>query len=737
MSRYQIRLVLPLVLIAAMLAHVAGYVSLPYIDQIQKQIYDTQVRLTAPGGQDSRIMIVAIDEKSLQVEGHWPWARNKLALLVQKLFENGVVLIGFDVVFPERDESTDLNTLKSLAAGPDDTQFLQRLEQFEPQLNRDHMFASALGAGPTVMAYYFLTDDKTGFETGSLPYSAFDFDESMASLIHLPKANGFTSTLEELIAGAYSAGFINNPLIDDDGIVRRSPLLHEYKNSAYESLSLAMAATYLDDISLPVFISAPMLAEGYPPLEAVELGGKQIPIDAQGAVLIPYRGPAGSFRYVSAADVMNGTMEDPSVLDGVIVIIGATAPGLQDLRSTPFGSIYPGVEIHANMLSGILDGSFRWQPAYTVAIEMLTVAVIGLLMALILPLLPAISATLLTAFMFTLAIGLNHYLWAVQMHVVPLAATLLTVSWIYILNMVFGYFFETRSKHHMNDLFGQYVPPDLVTEMALDPQNYSLASEKRDLSVLFSDIRGFTTISENLDAVDLSDLLNRFLTPMTEVVHVTHGTIDKYMGDAIMAFWGAPVHDTEHAANAVKAGLAMLKALKALNVELEAEGMQPLKVGVGINSGPMAVGNMGSRFRRAYTVLGDAVNLGSRLEGLTKYYGVDLIVSDVTKQAADQYLYREIDMVRVKGKNKPVTIYDTQGLKGEVEDQWVDRATRFQGVLDLYRNQNWDGAEAALKELQADEPDATLYQLYLQRIDHFRSTPPAPDWDGVFTHESK
>jgi len=321
--------------------------------------------------------------------------------------------------------------------------------------------------------------------------------------------------------------------------------------------------------------------------------------------------------------------------------------------------------------------------------------------------------------------------------VVPLAATLLTVSWIYILNMVFGYFFETRSKHHMNDLFGQYVPPDLVTEMALDPQNYSLASEKRDLSVLFSDIRGFTTISENLDAVDLSDLLNRFLTPMTEVVHVTHGTIDKYMGDAIMAFWGAPVHDTEHAANAVKAGLAMLKALKALNVELEAEGMQPLKVGVGINSGPMAVGNMGSRFRRAYTVLGDAVNLGSRLEGLTKYYGVDLIVSDVTKQAADQYLYREIDMVRVKGKNKPVTIYDTQGLKGEVEDQWVDRATRFQGVLDLYRNQNWDGAEAALKELQADEPDATLYQLYLQRIDHFRSTPPAPDWDGVFTHESK
>ncbi len=737
MSRYQIRLILPLLLIAVMLAHVAGFVRLPYIGQIQQQIYDAQIRFTAPGGQDSRIVIVAIDEKSLQIEGHWPWARDKLALLVQKLFENGVVLIGFDVVFPERDESTDLISLKSLAAGPDDTQFLQRLEQFEPQLNRDYMFADALGAGPTVMAYYFLTDEKTGFETGSLPYPAFEFDESIAKSIHLPKANGFTSSLEELIAGAYSAGFINNPLIDDDGIIRRSPLLHEYKNSAYESLSLAMAATYLDDISLPVFISAPMLAEGYPPLEAVELGGRQIPIDAQGAVLIPYRGPAGSFRYISAADVMNDTMEDPTVLNGVIAIIGATAPGLQDLRSTPFGSIYPGVEIHANMLSGILDGSFRWQPAYTVAIEMLTVAVIGLILATILPLLPAISATLLTTFILTLAIGLNYYLWAFQMHVVPLAATLLMVSWIYLLNMVFGYFFETRSKHHMNDLFGQYVPPDLVTEMAHDPQNYSLASEKRELSVLFSDIRGFTTISENLDAVELSDLLNRFLTPMTEVVHVTHGTIDKYMGDAIMAFWGAPVHDTEHAANAVKAGLAMLKALETLNDEFKAEGKQPIKVGVGVNSGPMAVGNMGSHFRRAYTVLGDAVNLGSRLEGLTKYYGVDLIIGDVTKQAADQYLYREIDIVRVKGKLKPVTIYDTQGLKGEVEDEWVERATRFQFALEYYRNQDWNGAENTLKELLVEEPESGLYKLYLNRIDYFRSTPPAPDWDGVFTHESK
>jgi adenylate cyclase len=736
-KRYLIRVFLPLLLIGAMLAHVAGFFSIPYVDAIQRQIYDTQVRLTAPGGKDQRIVIVAIDEKSLQKEGHWPWTRDKLALLIRKMFDYGVVLTGFDVVFPERDESADVVSLKSLATGIGDTEFLQRLEQFEPKLNRDHLFANALGAGPTVVAFYFLLDERTRFETGSLPYPAFDFDESIAKSIRLPKAQGYTSNVEAIMGGAYSAGFISNPLIDEDGIVRRAPLLHEYKNSAYESMSLALAATYFDEITLPVFVSAPRLAEGYPPLEALELGEKQIPIDAQGAVLVPYRGPAGSYNYISAADIIDGTLDDPGLLNGSIAIIGATAPGLQDLRSTPFGSIYPGVEIHANVLSGILENRFRWQPAYTLAIELVTVTVLGLVMALVLPLLSAFAATRLTALVLILVIGFNYYLWDVQMHVLPLAATLLTVTWTYFINMVFGYFFETRSKHQMNDLFGQYVPPDLVTEMASDPRNYSLASEKRELSVLFSDIRGFTSISENLDAVDLSDLLNRFLTPMTEVVHVTYGTIDKYMGDAIMAFWGAPVRDADHAENAVKAGLAMLEALKNLNLEMQAEGMTPLKIGVGINSGPMSVGNMGSKFRRAYTVLGDAVNLGSRLEGLTKFYGVDLLVSETTKMEADRYLYREIDRVRVKGKEKPITIYNTRGLQGEVAEEWADRALRFEAVLKMYRNQDWKGAKDTLEELQAEEPDSHLYGLYRQRIDYFRSDPPPADWDGVYTHESK
>jgi len=720
-----------------MLVHVAGLLTVPYVDEIERQFYDTRVRLSAVGGVDHRIVIVAIDEQSLKKEGHWPWTRDKLGLLVEKVFEHGATVVGFDVVFPERDESADMDILRSIATGPDDDQFLQRLEQLEPQLNRDYIFAEALGAGPTVLAYYFLLDERADFETGSLPYAAFEFDEVMAKSIYLPMASGYTSNLDELMAGAYSAGFISNPLIDEDGIVRRAPLLHAFKSSAYESLSLAMAVTFFDDITLPVFISEAALAEGYPALEAVEVGDRIIPLDAQGAVLVPYRGPAGSFPYVSATDIINDTLDEPGILDQTIVIIGATAPGLQDLKSTPFGSNFPGVEIHANVLSGILDDRFRWQPPYTLAVELIVVALIGLVMALVLPLFSAIYASVTTAVILAATIGLNYYLWEVQHHVLPLAATLLTVVGIYVLNMVFGYFFETRSKQHMNDLFGQYVPPDLVEDMAQDPKNYDLSSQELDLTVLFSDICGFTSISENLDAVELSDLLNRFLTPMTEVIHNTHGTIDKYMGDAIMAFWGAPVTDAEHAANAVKSGLAMIGALDELNVELEAEGKQGLKVGVGINTGSMSVGNMGSHFRRAYTVMGDAVNLGSRLEGLTRFYDLDLLVGESTRDEAGGYIFREIDMVRVKGKAKPVRIFDTKGLKAEVSAQWVERVERFHKAQAMFRGQDWDAAESLLKALLAEEPDSKLYEIYLQRIDYFRQNPPPAEWDGVFTHENK
>jgi adenylate cyclase len=724
-------------LVGLIMAHAGGKVEIPFVNELERILYDVRVRWTAIGGKDARIIIVAIDEKSLEVEGHFPWTRDKLALLMDKLYELGVNVVGYDVVFPERDMSADVDILRQLGMQAGDQGFVTRLDQFTPHLNRDAVFGRALAEGQAVMAYYFHTDQRAEFETGDLPLEAFEFSEEIQDVLFIPKAAGYSSNLTELMEGAWSAGFISNPLIDADGIVRRTPLLHEYQSKAYESLSLAMAATYLNEITIPVFVESPMLLEGYPPLEAIELGEHRIPIDAQGAVLVPYRGPAGSFEYVSATDVMRDTLENPERLDQAIVIIGATAPGLQDLRSTPFGSVYPGVEIHANVLAGILADRFRWQPAYTAAAEMLAVAVFGLIAALILPVLSAVFATLMMVVMFAAALWSNMYLWDVKLHVLPLATTILVLLGIYMINMVFGYFFESRTRTHMNDLFGQYVPPDLVSEMAHDPRHYSMESEKRELTVLFTDIRGFTTISERLDAQELSTLLNRFLTPMTEVVHETKGTIDKYMGDAIMAFWGAPVLDLGHAANAVGAGLRMLSALDKLNLVLEKEGLPHLKIGVGVNTGTMSVGNMGSRFRRAYTVLGDSVNLGSRLEGLTKLYGVDMIASETTKEEAERFVYREIDRVKVKGKNKPVVIYEVVGDEETVTEEQKSFVLQFGQALKLYRAQQWDDAESILSDLAENDGSRKLYWIYLDRIRLFREEPPEADWDGVFTHKTK
>jgi adenylate cyclase len=736
-KRYLARSALAIITTLGVLGHVSGYYVIPYIDQIEKLLYDTRVRLSAPGGIDERIVIVAIDEPSLAIHGHWPWTRDKLALLMEQLFAHGVTVVGWDMVFVERDESSDLRLLRQMTQEDTDSSFLRRLDELEPLLDRDVILADALTVGPSIMGYYFDTNEATAYETGQLPFPAFDLHESMMDSVFLPRAAGFSSNLAVLMDSAYGGGFISNPFIDADGVVRRAPLLHEYKLSVYESLSLAVAATHFNDITLPVFVDASSWMGDYPPLEGLELAGKEIQIDPQGAVLVPYRGPAGSFNYISAAKVMDGSMEDPAMLDGRIVLIGATVPGLEDIRSTPFGSIYPGVEVHANVVAGILDNSFRWEPAYTAAAEMLTVLTFGLLSSLLLPLLSPVISTLVTGVLGFGALAVNYYMWEVELHVLPLAMTLYTLFAIYTINMLFGYFFETRSRSHMDSLFGQYVPPDLVREMSRDPEHYSLASRKSELSVLFTDIRSFTTISEGLDAAELSDLMDEYLTPMTQIVHETQGTIDKYIGDAVMAFWGAPVFHPHHADQAVGAGLAMLEALDALNVDFQKKGWPEIRIGVGVNTGMMSVGNMGSRFRRAYTVLGDAVNLGSRLEGITKQYGVSFVVSEETAHSAARFYYRELDKVRVKGKDKPVTILEPLGLEEELPGKVLERARSFKHFLFLYRSQEWKPARKALRLLLEDEPDCFLYNLYMERVAYFLENPPGDDWDGVYTFETK
>jgi adenylate cyclase len=302
--------------------------------------------------------------------------------------------------------------------------------------------------------------------------------------------------------------------------------------------------------------------------------------------------------------------------------------------------------------------------------------------------------------------------------------------------MAYGFFYESRGKRYLTKMFGQYIPPDLVSEMAKNPEDYSLQSESRDLTVLFSDVRGFTTISEGLDPKDLSDLMNAYLSPMTKIIHENQGTIDKYMGDAIMAFWGAPISCENHARIALKASMEMMEVLKSINQDFQKKGWPAIDIGIGLNTGHMTVGNMGSSFRMAYTVMGDAVNLGSRLEGLTKEYGVNIIVSEYTKSQVPHFVFRELDRVRVKGKDQPVAIFEPIGEPNSVDKLLSGELSYYEEALNFYRHQDWAKATKAFTELDKAY-SRKLYKLYLSRIEHYIEVSPGKDWDGAYTFQTK
>lgn len=738
-SRHAIRVALSLSVVILLLLHATGTFQLGFVNRLENFTYDVRLNLMMPGTIDDRIVIIDIDEKSLQAEGRWPWGRNKLAQLVDKLFEDyEIQVLGFDVVFAEKDESSGLKSLENIQQNylKSDSDFGQVVEKLRPQLDYDQLFANSMQGRNVVLGYYFRQDDNKGGRVGVLPEPSFVDGSFKGKNISFMEATGYGANLAVLQQNAVAAGHFN-PDPDADGISRKVPMVINLDGNVYEALSISVARVALGNIKLEAgFAEGLGVGKEYAGLEWLKLGDKRIPVDANVSALIPYRGVQGSFLYVSATDVLSSKVSK-EILKDRIVLVGTTAPGLMDLRATPVQNIYAGVEIHANMIAGILDQNIKQRPAYTLGAEFLILLLTGLLLALLLPALTPLWATALTIGVLTISIIFNLYIWQLGNLVLPLASSLLLIIAVYVLNMSYGFFVESRGKRQLAGLFGQYVPPELVDEMAKNPEAISLEGESRELTVLFSDVRGFTTISEGLDPKQLTQLMNEFLTPMTHVIHHNRGTIDKYMGDAIMAFWGAPLADPQHASHAVKAGLEMIAGMTKLKEQFKAKGWPEIKIGVGLNTGEMTVGNMGSEFRMAYTVMGDAVNLGSRLEGLTKNYGVYIIVSEFTKEKAPEYLYRELDIVRVKGKDEPVMIFEPICELGQEDKAIKDELKLYRETLKLYRAQNWDLAEMQFINLQQMHPARYLYSMYLERIAYYRQNPPGADWDGVFTFQTK
>jgi adenylate cyclase len=740
--QHAVRIALGLAVVAVFLAHAARYEYLypiGFITRFDHLLYDTRLRLTAPGGIDERIVILDIDERSLATPGlgRWPWGRDVQAAILEKLFDRyGVVLVGFDVVNGEPDRSSGLPVLEGLASRElkEVSEFQEALARVRPRLDHDGVFAAAIKGRPVVLGFYFTYPGKES--NGALPPPVLDASVFRGRDIGFRQYTGYGANLPQFQAAAFAAGHFTS-IVDTDGVIRRVPMLAEYKGEHYEPLSLAVVRALSQFPKVQAgFAPGSILGRGYAGLEWLDVGPHRIPVDENAAALVPYRAKSPGFPYVSLADVYLDKVPVER-LKGRIALIGASAPGLVDLRATPVGEVFPGVEIHANLIAGMLDGRIKQQPAYMLGAEFLLLLVFAVLLAVLVPRLRPLAATLLFLGCLVAVTALNFAIWTQADTALPLASSILMMVALFALNMSYGYFVESRSKRQFTELFGQYVPPELVDVMARDPAQYSMDGKREVLTVLFTDIRGFTSISERLEPEALATLLNEFLTVMSLAIRTHRGTLDKYMGDAIMAFWGAPVADGQHASQAVAAALAMQAELPRLNERFKARGWQPIEVGIGLNTGPMSVGDMGSKLRKAYTVMGDAVNLASRLEGLTKQYGVGIIVGQATREAARDVVFRELGRVRVKGKDEPVAIFEPLGPESSLSKDRHEEVKLWNQALKAYRARNWDQAELILFNLKRLYPDSPLYSYYANRVTRYRAEPPGALWDGVDTFDSK
>lgn len=714
-------------------AHAAGYVKLDFVERVDDWIYDARLRATMPSTLDERIVVIDIDEKSLAEVGRWPWSRKDIATLVNQTFDTyNAAILGFDVVFGEEDRSSGLYQLERLAQGDlsSNAEYINTLAQLRPELDYDAQLKQAIDGRQVVLGYYF-TSDREGGKSGALPAPVMEKKALQSRPIKFYAWNGYGANIEQFADVAKLSGYFN-VIPSEDGAVRFMPLLSEYDGQYYETLSLAMyrLLSGMPEIK-PGFPSQSVVPKDHPALDHVALvradGMQQnIPVDDKVAILVPYRGrggPAGgSFQYLSAVDVMKGRV-DAAALQGKVVLVGTTAPGLMDLRNTPVGEVYPGVEAHANVISALMDGTLKVRPDYAAGFEALQVVFIGLLMAFLLPMLSASRAIGLGVALFGVFLALNLGAYLYLDLVLPLAATALMMIGCFSLNMSYGYFVESRSKRELANLFGNYVPPALVDVMVKDPSAYSMQAQSKEMTVMFCDMRGFTKLSESMDPLELQALLNDVFERLTAVIASNNGTIDKYIGDCIMAFWGAPVDQPKHAEMAVLAATEMVQVMEDINAERREYGRSEIGVGIGVSSGKMCVGDMGSSLRQAYTVIGDTVNLGARLESLCPQYKLPIIVSDETAQQAPDFAWQFVEKVTVKGRSKAVGIYTPRLLASEANQSGLvmEELKMWKQFTKAYQQNNWDVCEMLLLNLNRIHADYFLYQLYAEKIQSART----------------
>jgi adenylate cyclase len=698
------------------------------IQELRVRTFDTFQRIDPRVKTARPVTIVDIDEKSLAKLGQFPWPRTRIADLVTDLTRLGAVAIAFDVIFSEPDRLNPDVVAETFRALDDESRAKLRALPSNDQLLADAMRHSRVVLGESGLPYVVAELDKTLPVTGlaMLGEDPHRFMFRFAGLLRN------TPVLE---AAAGGRGLLTiNP--ERDGIVRRVPMIMQAQGETMPSLSFEMlrVVTGTDTI----FIKADEAG-----IQSIGVKGFSLPTDRNGQLWVHFARNDRSI-YVPAVDVLDGSVAADKIR-GKLVLIGTSAVGLNDIKTTPVSPAMPGVEIHAQVLEAALTKSLLTQPPYGPVLEFAAAMLLGVLVIVLAPMLGPVTLFIMGALFATLLIGASWYFYTQHRLLIDFTYPLLSTTSIYLTLIFTSFVREQAQRRQIRSAFGQYLSPALIEQLALSPEKLVLGGEEREMTIMFSDVRGFTTISESYkhDPQGLTTLMNRFLTPLTNAILARKGTIDKYMGDAIMAFWNAPLDDNAHQLNACEAALDMLERIDVLNKERELEARDgghayiPINVGVGLNTGICVVGNMGSDLRFDYSVLGDSVNLASRLEGQSKEYGFPIIVGSKTALAVkDRFAILELDFIMVKGKKEPEVIYAIAGRQDTAQSGRFQRLRNLTiEMLACYRSRDWDGAmEAIERGRRTDDAHVLklLYNLYETRIRDYRNNPPPEDWNGAF-----
>jgi adenylate cyclase len=705
----------------------------PPIQELRVRVFDLFQVLHPRQATQRPVVIVDIDEKSLKTVGQWPWPRTRVADLITRLTQMGALVIAFDIVFAEPDRMSpsvaadvfrdlDEGTRAKLRAMPSNDTVLA------DALRHSHVVLGESGL-PFAVAQPEGTQPPVGLATMG--------GDPRRYLLNFPGLLRNVPVLEQAASGRGLFTIRAEP----DGIVRRVPIVMQAQGAVMPSL-------ILDMLRVASGSNTVLIRSDHAGVQNAAVPGFVIPTDRNGQLWIHFA-PHDTERYVSAADVLEGQVPAERV-DRRLVLIGTSAVGLLDSKTTPIDPVMPGVEVHAQVLENVLTDSVLSSPNYAIGVELCAALLLGVA---IIWLAPILSPTLLLIFgvaIVAVTVGASWYFYVQNRLLFDFTYPLLSSALVYLTLVFSNYISEQAQRRRIRSAFGQYLSPALVEQLASSPEKLVLGGEEREMSILFSDVRGFTTISELYkdDPQGLTSLMNSFLTPLTNAIIEHKGTIDKYMGDAVMAFWNAPLHDAQHEYNACEAALEMLHRVETLNQQREQQANEtgqrfiPIKVGVGINTGKCVVGNMGSDLRFNYSVLGDPVNLASRLEGQSKTYGLPIIIGSKTALGLhDKFAVLEFDCITVKGKTEPESVFTVLGRADVAGSDRFGQLHRSVGeMIACYRQRDFDGAAKKIvrcREIGDAFGLEGLFQLYSERICSFQKNPPPADWNGVFVLESK